>query len=137
MLRFCEHFGFILFHPQNFRCSETCQRDITSDLNKFFLPNDLMNLITLTLRSLVIPQNGWTQNIARFIEQDKPMHLTGQTDRSEAFPTDARLLQHGLDTRRYRLPPLMRILLRPQWLWRLQRMRMGGHRNDFPFFIDE
>ncbi len=60
MLRFCKNFRLILFDPQNFRRGESRQRHIAGDADKFFFANGAMDFITLTLRALVIPQNGRT-----------------------------------------------------------------------------
>src|SRR6266540_4826313 len=99
MFCFRENIWLVFLHPQNFRRGKSRQRDVACDLNKFFLANDLMDLIALTLRALVVPQDGWTQNISCFIEQNQAMHLTRQTDRRDSFPTDACLFQDRSDAR--------------------------------------
>lgn len=103
----------VLFNPQNFRRGKTCQCSIAGDLNKLFPANDPMNIVTLTLYTLVIPQDGGTQNFAFIIEQDQPVHLTSETNCPDSFPADTCFFQHRLDTCCNRFLPLMGILFGP------------------------
>src|SRR5690349_18165033 len=123
MLCSCKYLWFIFFDPKNFRRGESRQSDIAGDMNELLFANRLMDLITLTLRALIIPKDRGTKNVPLFVEQDKPMHLTRQADRFDSFSADACFFQNRADTHSHRFPPLLRILFGPQWFWDLQRMR--------------
>ncbi len=74
-------FRFIFSNPKDLWRGKTCQSDIAADLDKSFLANPLMDLVTLCLTALVIPQNGGAQHLTLCVQQYQAVHLTGETNR--------------------------------------------------------
>jgi hypothetical protein len=70
----------------------------------------------LLFRSLVAPDDGRPNSLIIFIQQNRPMHLPGETDTSDIIRSDSGLLYcapHGMTAG---LPPVERTLLGPPGL---------------------
>src|SRR5206468_8302616 len=95
----------------------------------------LIDLATLSRRSTVAPQQRRPDHRGALIEKDGRVHLAGDADRGDT--STGALRQHIPDRRASGRPPGLGILLRPTWLWRIERKRRGGARRHAAVFSHE
>ena len=65
------------------------------------------------------------------------MHLAGEADGFDFGGFGFRFGDNGFDRGGSGLPPILRVLLSPEWLGGMQGIRLRGFSEDFAFFIDE
>src|SRR5262249_15450632 len=97
--------------PDDFRRGESGQRVVSGDANEALSSDAPANLIALVSAALVVPKNGRSQDLTSFIEQDEPVHLTGQTDGCDVLSGGSRFEDRLADARGYCEPPVLGMLL--------------------------
>src|SRR6202022_1873540 len=104
---------FVFANPEQLRQGEICERRIASQANKPIRTEHVGEFPDLLFRALVAPDNGGPYDLVLSVQQDRPMHLSGETNTGDVISGDARVVQreaHGLAEGS---PPIPGILLRP------------------------
>jgi hypothetical protein len=129
--RLIENLWFVLAHPHDLGRGEAGQHLIAGQLQQ---PIESAHLLgdrcALFTRALIVPQNGGTQNVIGSIEHDQAVHLPRQSDRGHFVARSIGFAQCSCDAGNRALPPIGRILLRPQRLRRRERI-FGRVRGDY------
>ena len=101
--------GLVLAHPEQLRRREPGQGPVAGEFDQSFEPEPPFDLVTLGLRSLVVPEDGRTHHPVATIETNQSMHLARESD-GRRFPAQSCESAFG------RPPPRVGILLGPAGL---------------------
>jgi len=73
----------MFLNPQDLGCREAWQCVVPGDLEQALSPDSLPYHLALRAGSLIVPQDGWTNDLATLVQHDQPVHLPRQTDGSD------------------------------------------------------
>ena len=125
-------------HPDQLRRRKARQGRIASNLDQVVVSDDSSNRVGLRLATLITPDNRWPERVLVLVQQHQSMHLPGQPDPSDLLGFDLGVLQQLDDGQLGGIPPILRVLLCPLWLWcadGLMLCRLAA--THLPFLIDQ
>jgi hypothetical protein len=105
-------FRFMPCEPNELRGGEAGHRDDTRGMREFRVLGS--KLLRLPERAAVIPENRGTKGEVVLVEQHGTVHLARETDAADIGERGRRLGAQLIERGLHRLPPDLRILLRPQ-----------------------
>ena len=109
--------------PEQLRRREAGQRAVAGQLDQPLEPDPLLDLGALGRRALVVPEDRRADHLARFVEDDEPVHLAAAADRGRL---DVEVVERGLGG----AGPVVRVLLGPAGLRRRERVVALGAGQD-------
>ena len=125
--------GFFVTQPQDFWSLKSSDGGIARDFEQSLTADLLIDGFALACGSLVVPEQGGPDDLARAVEEDGPMHLTREAERHwRRFQLGGDAAEHGLARR----PPPLRILFGPTGPGRLQRIFLDGGGQDIAIEVD-
>jgi hypothetical protein len=119
--------GLVPPHPQQLRRGETRQCTVPRQLDEPRQPDSLLDLRALGGGALVVPEDRRAQQTVLGVEDDEPVHLTGQSNRPLG-----QLTQHVFRGE----PPVLGLLLRPARLRPRERVSRARRAEQAPLFVD-
>ena len=120
-LHAAEVFGFFIAQPQNFAAGVAGQHPVVGvGQQSFHAARTFGDPVALLLRALIAPQDGGTDYVVIRIQRHKTVHLSGIGKPQNIRGIDVCLFQNHLQTAHNALPPVLRILLRPIGLGRVE-----------------
>ena len=130
-----EVFRFIPLHPQELRSGEPGKRDIGGQCRQALFADCAVEVFYLPEGTAVVPQDGRSDHLIRFIQNHQAVHLAARADTRHLFGVKAP--QKRRDALPHRLPPMGRLLLRPAWLGKHQRILLVDGVPYLPCFIHQ
>jgi hypothetical protein len=126
----------VLADPKKFRQGEIGKRWIAGELNQTIATEEIRKLLYLGLGALIAPDERGTDHFIAGIEQDRSVHLPGETDGGNLIRAHAR--ERAADGLGAGAPPIARILLGPSGLGRSEGgMRFGSRGNNLPALVQD
>ena len=122
-------FRLIVAHPEDLGRGKAGQGGICGDLDQS-LPADLLrDLLALLRGTLIAPEDRLAQHFSCLVEHDKAVHLPGKADTRDICVVYSALLHNILNGAGNRIPPVVRVLLRPAVLRLVHRVFHRGRGN--------
>jgi len=125
----CPVLRFAIADPKQFREREIGEGRIAREFDEARKTGILRKLLRLFFGALIAPDDGGSNDVAVAIEQNRAMHLTGETDAGDVFSGSACVMKGFFDSRCACTPPIDGILFGPTALRRgkgLMVMSAGG-----------
>ena len=108
------HLRLVLADPEQLRRREAGQRVVAGDLDQPLRPDRLADRVAFRGRALVVPQDGGAQHRVGGVQDDGPVHLSGEPNPLDLLRPRPCLAEHGPNRCHRAGPPVARILLAPQ-----------------------
>ena len=131
------NFRLMFLNPKNFWRSKAGERIVPGGSEQIVPAHSCANLIALRSTALVVPKYGRPKNVADVVQQNEPVHLARQADGRDGIAGYAGLVECARNAVRSRLPPVFRILLRPECVRRRKAERCGGAADYLTFIVNE
>jgi hypothetical protein len=99
---------------------------------------ETVQLLDLRLGALITPDEGGTNHFIADIQQNCPVHLSGEADAGDFIGAGSSGVESAPNRQTAGSPPIARILFRPLRLRRGEgRVLLRAPRDDVPVFIDD
>ena len=125
----------IFSHPEDLRRGKTGKSDICSVFRKFILSYSIIQILNLLSSTSVIPQNCRADDIVIFIQSNQTVHLTTETD--SLHLALVALCSKFFQTCYALLKPVLRLLLRPAGMRKIQWVLLRYNLMDLPVLIHQ
>ena len=129
---------FVFADPEKFGEREIGKRRIASELNDAGEAKDFFKFSRLFFGALITPNDGWANDVARGVQQNRAVHLTGEADARDVIGRCLCLLHRFFYRCATGAPPIEWVLFGPAILRRckgLMLMRAGC--DDSASFVNE
>ena len=115
---------FVFPHPQQLGGGEAGEGDVGGEGRELLLPHLVIEIVHLGGGAAVVPQNGGADDPVPVVQHHQAVHLAAAADAGHL--TGVKAGEEGGDALQHRLFPVLRGLLAPAGLGKLQRI-LPGH----------
>ena len=129
---------FVFADPEKFGEREVGERWVAGELNDAGEAEDFFKFPRLFFGALITPNDGRANDVARGVQQNRAMHLTGEADTRHVIGSYVCLLHRFFYRCATGAPPIEWVLFGPAILWRCKRlMLMCAGCDDSASFVNE
>ena len=127
--------GFMTLQPHEFGRGEAGERDIARPFEELIFADDIVEIGAFLDGTVVVPKYGGTDDVVVAIEDDEPVHLSGEGHTPDLIErvTAAELADAG----HHPAIPICGILFRPPVRGERQRVFCGRAVRDTPVVVGE
>ena len=125
----------MLLDPHDLRCGKARKRRICRDLNEAFTSDKTLDIFTFLCGTLVAPNDRGTKHVIVFVEHDKTVHLTGNTNADDITVANTAFFNDRTNGISCRMPPILGILLCPTVLRLIHRIFHESRCHRYTVFV--